>query len=61
MARYFIRKRKETNECDCCPDVGYNYSDLSIGIGPVNPLGGPDKFDVINTKVTKRKKRKIRK
>lgn len=65
MKRFYIRKKKKTNECDCCNvDVGYSYTDLVTGIGPVNPLGGPDRFDVIGlqpVKKTKRKRRSIKK
>lgn len=60
MARYFLRKKKQTNECDCCPDVGYDYSVLAPGMGQVNPIGGPDKFDVIGYKPKKRKRRKVK-
>ena len=40
--------------------MGYNYADLAVGIGPVNPIGGPDKFDIIGIKTTKNRKRKRR-
>lgn len=59
MARYFLRKNKQTNECDCCPDVGYDYSDFAIGMGPVK-IGGPDKFDIINIKPKKKKRRRVK-
>lgn len=59
MARYFLRKSKKTNECDMSPEGGYDYSCLSVGMGPVNPFGGPDKFDVMGIP-KKRKKRKIK-
>jgi hypothetical protein len=59
MARYFIRRNKPTNECDV---VGADYPidiNFNIGMGPVNPMGGPDKFDVIIPKIN-RKTRKLK-
>lgn len=62
MKRFYIRKNKKTNECDAgVVDGGFDYSDLSFGMGPVNPLGGPDRFDNIVTRKPKRKKRSIKK
>jgi hypothetical protein len=60
MARYFIRRKKVTNECDGavadCPNCG----DFGIGMGPVNPIGGPDRFDSFLPTIKKSKKKKIR-
>ena len=62
MKRFYIRKKRATNECDggcdCCHCTN---ADFSIGMGPVNPLGGPDKFDILGTHTTKTRKRKRRK
>ncbi len=62
MKRFYIRKNKKTNECDAgVVDGGFDYSDLGFGMGPVNPLGGPDRFDNIIARKPKRKKRSIKK
>jgi hypothetical protein len=62
MARYFIRKKKVTNECDGAPVACPTCSDFGIGMGPVNPIGGPDRFDTFLPVVKKsRKKMKLRK
>ena len=62
MKRVYIRKYKKTNECDTCvTDGGFDYSGLGFGMGPVNPLGGPDRFDNFVIKKPKRKKRSVKK
>lgn len=57
MARYFIRKKKVTNECDGAPATCPVCGEFSIGMGPVNPIGGPDRFDSFLPSVKKSKKK----
>lgn len=61
MARYFIRKKKLTNECDGAPMGCPSCADFGIGMGPVNPIGGPDRFDNFLAVPSKKIKRKLRK
>lgn len=53
MKRYVIHsKPRDIEECDGgCADGGFSadfggYGDLAFGMGPVNPMGGPDRWDM---------------
>ena len=66
--RYFIRKKKQVDECDAMCDVSPMTTDvdvdLNIGMGDVVPGKSGDKFDNIlgyYPQPKKKKKTKIRK
>ena len=49
--KYIIHRKKKIRECDgaVSPDAGipvYPNPEASIGMGPANPMGGPDRWDM---------------
>ena len=64
--KYIIRKKKDIRECDGCDSgqVSPIDADMAFGMGPVNPIGGPDRWDIgfrFASSLKRRKKCKIRK
>lgn len=51
MKIVYKKKAEHKNECDCAgADIGGAYNsavDFHMGMGEVNPMGGPDKFGPI--------------
>ena len=49
--KYIIHRKKKIRECDgaVSPDAGipvYPNPEAPIGMGPANPMGGPDRWDM---------------
>ena len=49
--KFIVHRKKKTNECDGCAGGDMSFpvypdADAPIGMGPVNPMGGPDRWDM---------------